>query len=155
MDVSYIFSCALLVASVSSSTITPPDILWLDENEVCKRSVHSGKTYVCKVLSDCKTAIDDIRDNVKYPTICLIKGNMPVVCCAPETVSRNERLGKDDEKKPIDSPEITLHFENDKDGLVQDNLITFSRPRSKLSWRSLNQPNTNKNRNEPLSIISV
>lgn len=57
---------------------------------------------MCKMLDDCKTAIQDIRDNVKYPTICSFKGKMPVVCCAPETVSREERLAKE-----VNSPKIT------------------------------------------------
>lgn len=52
------------------------------------------------MLDDCKTAIQDIRDNVKYPTICSFKGKTPVVCCAPETVSRAERLAKDVDVKP-------------------------------------------------------
>ncbi|CAI6350583.1 unnamed protein product [Macrosiphum euphorbiae] len=134
MYFSYIFCYALLVALASSSTFTPPDILWLDEEEVCKKSLISGKTHVCKVLDDCKTAIQDIRDNVKYPTICSFKGKMPVVCCAPETVTREERLATD-EVIPEILPGITLHFESYKDGLVEDNLITYSRPRRQIVSR--------------------
>lgn len=80
-------------------------------DEVCKRSIYSGKTHVCKVLNDCKTAIDDIRDNVKYPTICSFKGSMPVVCCAPESVPRNKRLEKEENEAPTDSPEITREYD--------------------------------------------
>ncbi|XP_022168196.1 proclotting enzyme-like [Myzus persicae] len=134
MYVSYIFCYALLVALASSSTFTPPDILWLDEKEVCKKSLISGKTHVCKVLDDCKTAIQDIRDNVKYPTICSFKGKMPVVCCAPETVTREERLAID-EPVPQILPGITLHFDSYKNGLVEDNLITYSRPRRQIVSR--------------------
>lgn len=70
-------------------------------DEVCKKSIFPEKRHACKMLDDCKTAIQDIRDNVKYPTICSFKGKMPVVCCAPETVSRDERLAKE-----VDGPEI-------------------------------------------------
>jgi len=77
--------------------------------EVCKKSLISGKTHVCKVLDDCKTAIQDIRDNVKYPTICSFKGKMPVVCCAPESVTREERLAID-EHIPEVLPGITREF---------------------------------------------
>jgi len=77
--------------------------------EVCKKSLISGKTHVCKVLDDCKTAIQDIRDNVKYPTICSFKGKMPVVCCAPETVTREERLAID-EVIPEILPGITREY---------------------------------------------
>lgn len=137
MRFAYIFCHAVLVAAAFAASaaarksFTPPDILWLDENEVCKKSVFSGKTHVCKVLDDCKTAIQDIRDNVKYPTICSFKGTSPVVCCAPETVSRAERLAKDVDVQPG----ITLHFESYKDGLVRDNLITYSRPRRQIVSR--------------------
>ncbi|KAL5242728.1 hypothetical protein ACI65C_010138 [Semiaphis heraclei] len=134
MYVSYIFCYALLVALASSSTFTPPDILWLDEDEVCKKSLISGKTHVCKELDDCKTAIQDIRDNVKYPTICSFKGKMPVVCCAPESVTRKERLAIDEDVPEI-APGITLHFESYKDGLVEDNLVTYSRPRRQIVSR--------------------
>ncbi|XP_025408368.1 proclotting enzyme-like [Sipha flava] len=138
MRFTYIFCYALLVVAPALAVkFTPPDILWLDENEVCKKSMFSEKTYVCKILNDCKTAIQDIRDNVKYPTICSFKGKMPVVCCAPESVTRAERLEKEKETDlPKIEPGITLHFEIDKDGLVQDNLITYSRPRRQISSRN-------------------
>lgn len=61
---------------------------------------------MCKIIDDCKTAIQDIRDNVKYPKICSFKGKMPVVCCAPETVTREERLAIDKDTPKI-SPGIT------------------------------------------------
>lgn len=64
---------------------------------------------MCKILDDCKTAIQDIRDNVKYPKICSFKGKMPVVCCAPETVTREERLAIDKDIPKI-SPGITREY---------------------------------------------
>jgi len=64
-------------------------------------------THVCKILDDCKTAIEDIRDNVKYPTICSFKGKTPVVCCAPDSVSRDERLAKPADDVTEMSPGIT------------------------------------------------
>lgn len=64
---------------------------------------------MCKVLNDCKTAIQDIRDNVKYPTICSFKGKMPVVCCAPESMSQKERLAEDDEVPEV-LPGITREY---------------------------------------------
>jgi len=64
---------------------------------------------VCKELDDCKTAIQDIRDNVKYPTICSFKGKMPVVCCAPESVTRKERLAIDEDDPKI-APGITREY---------------------------------------------
>jgi hypothetical protein len=80
-------------------------------DEVCKKSMFSEKTYVCKILNDCKTAIQDIRDNVKYPTICSFKGKMPVVCCAPESVTRAERLEKEKETDlPKIEPGITREY---------------------------------------------
>lgn len=75
---------------------------------MCKKSILSRTTHVCKALEDCKTAIQDIRDNVKYPTICSFKGKIPVVCCAPETESREERLAKED--VPKISPEIMCKY---------------------------------------------
>ncbi|XP_025203569.1 uncharacterized protein LOC112600532 [Melanaphis sacchari] len=135
MYVSYIFCYALLIALASSKTFTPPDILWLDENEVCKTSLVPGKSHTCKILDDCKTAIQDIRDNVQYPTICSFKGKMPVVCCAPETVTRKERLELN-EKNPKILAGITLHFDSYKDGLLEDNLITYSRPRRQILSRN-------------------
>lgn len=79
-------------------------------DEVCKKSIFSEKRHVCKMLDDCKTAIQDIRDNVKYPTICSFKGKMPVVCCAPETVSRDERLAKEVVNSPNMLPGITREY---------------------------------------------
>lgn len=74
-------------------------------DEICKKSLISGKTHVCKMLNHCKTAIQDIRDNVKYPTICSFNGAsadfMPVVCCAPDSTSQKERLAKDDQFQEV------------------------------------------------------
>lgn len=86
---------------------------------MCKKSTLSGKKFVCQELNDCNTAIQDIRDNVKYPTICSFKGKIPVVCCAPESMLKSERLSKD---KDI-LPGLTREY-NDLDIIV---INTFSR----------------------------
>lgn len=67
-------------------------------------------SHVCKALADCKTAIQDIRDDVKYPTICSFKGKVPVVCCAPDIVSREERLAKAADDAPDILPGITREY---------------------------------------------
>lgn len=76
--------------------------------EVCKKSIFAQANHECKVLDECKTAIQDIRDNVAYPTICSFRGKMPVVCCAPEWMSREDRLSKVKASKII--PGITCEY---------------------------------------------
>ncbi|XP_050433021.1 uncharacterized protein LOC126840959 [Adelges cooleyi] len=132
---SYIFIYFLLVAPALA--FIQPNILWLDENEVCKKD-SSSRTHVCKSLDKCESAIQDIRDNVAYPTICSIRGKMPVVCCSPTSKSGGRTDGKPSEvdnndrrqQDPFEIPPgVLLHFTKHHNGLLQDNTITFSRPR--------------------------
>lgn len=99
---------------------TRVSVFFFIPDEVCKKSIFSEKRHVCKMLDDCKTAIQDIRDNVKYPTICSFKGKMPVVCCAPETVSREERLAKD-----VDAPNISPGITREYNIIIDHAIIRY------------------------------
>ncbi|XP_050539701.1 uncharacterized protein LOC126904597 [Daktulosphaira vitifoliae] len=128
---SYIFYYFLLIAPALA--FIQPNILWLDENEVCKKD-GVGQVHTCKPLDKCETAIQDIKENVAYPTICSIRGKMPIVCCSPVTISKSKdkilKTTTNDLKNTFDiPPEILLHFTKHRNGVLQDNLIKFTRPR--------------------------
>lgn len=68
--------------------------------------------YTCKPLDKCETAIQDIKENVAYPSICSIRGKMPVVCCPPVSISKSkDRTTVNDLKNTNDiPPEILCEY---------------------------------------------
>lgn len=56
--------------------------MYVSAGDICRNGNKLSPDYICRQFSNCISAQEAIRNNVK-PQLCSFKGSVPIVCCSP------------------------------------------------------------------------